>query len=71
MINVLIGLGVFALGVIIGVVATVCVVIGKDSFGDRRCEREYVRGYNEAMDVIRERLKKYEEGVSRGGVNNE
>ena len=69
MINVLIGLGVFASGVIIGVVATVCVVIGKDSFGDRKCEREYVRGYNEAMDVVREHLKKYEEdGKSGKGV---
>ena len=69
MINVLIVLGVFALGVIIGVVATVCVVIGKDSFGDKKCEREYVRGYNEAMDVIREHLKMYEEdGKSGKGV---
>ena len=32
MVNILIGLGVFALGVIIGVVATVCVVIGKGTF---------------------------------------
>lgn len=42
MINVLIGLGVFALGVIIGVVVTVCVVIGKDGFGDKKV-REGVR----------------------------
>ncbi len=66
MLNVFMAIGVFALGVLLGVITTVCIVIGKDSFGDRKCEREYVRGYNEAMDVVRERLKKYEEGGKSG-----
>lgn len=65
-INILIGVGAFAIGVVVGVAITACVVIGRGDGYERKCEKEYERGYNAAMDVVREHLKRIEEEASRG-----